>query len=162
MSTWSSWTTIACVGCAALITVNISYIDDKVGDLLQALEHCGYTDNTVVIFTADHGEMLGERDLFQKKNFFEYANRVPLIFHGPGHVQSGQRTSALVSLIDLFPSIADFVDEGSTLDQIEPLQGHSLYPLLTQPGQHGDHTGDTVYGEILSENRAGAAVDDSP
>src|SRR4051794_358115 len=62
----------------------ISYVDEWVGTILDTLTKCRLADNTVVMFTADHGDMLGERGLWYKMNFFEGACRIPLIVAGPG------------------------------------------------------------------------------
>ena len=62
----------------------ISYVDDRVGELLDTLRSFGLAEDTVVIFTADHGDMLGERGLWYKMHFFEWAVRVPLIVPAPG------------------------------------------------------------------------------
>ncbi|HZB43366.1 MAG TPA: choline-sulfatase, partial [Ilumatobacter sp.] len=61
----------------------ITYVDDWVGTVIETLTACRMADNTVVIFTADHGDMLGERGLWYKMNFFEGAARIPLIVAGP-------------------------------------------------------------------------------
>ena len=66
---------------------NVSYFDSKIGTIVDTLRETGELDNTVVIVTADHGDMLGERGLWYKMNFFEHSARVPLIMAGPGVVQ---------------------------------------------------------------------------
>ena len=105
---------------------NVSYFDSKVGAMVKALEDIGELDNTIVIVTADHGDMLGERGLWYKMNFFEHSARVPLIMAGPG-VQHGRATNAC-SLIDLLPTFLDI--GGSTPDALgEPIDGRSLLPL---------------------------------
>ena len=63
---------------------NVSYFDSKIGALVQTIEEMGQMDNTIIIVTADHGDMLGEKGLWYKMNFFEHAARVPLIMAGPG------------------------------------------------------------------------------
>ncbi len=75
---------------------NISYVDHHVGELLDVLERHGMADDTVVIFTADHGDMLGERGLWYKMSYFEHACRIPLIVRAPGgsrRVHDRRRTS---------------------------------------------------------------------
>ncbi|MEM9575116.1 MAG: choline-sulfatase, partial [Pseudomonadota bacterium] len=62
---------------------NVSYFDSKIGQLVQTLDEIGELDNTIVIVTADHGDMLGERGLWYKMNFFEHSARVPLVMAGP-------------------------------------------------------------------------------
>jgi choline-sulfatase len=84
----------------------LSYADDLLGRLLETVRILGLTDETVVIVTSDHGDMLGERGLWYKMVFFEPALRVPLLFDGPG-IQAGQRRAELVSHIDLLPTLVD-------------------------------------------------------
>ncbi len=61
----------------------VSYTDDKVGQLMKALRDLDLADDTIVVFTADHGEMLGERGMWFKMNMFEWSVRVPMIIHAP-------------------------------------------------------------------------------
>ncbi|MFK7805442.1 MAG: choline-sulfatase, partial [Anaerolineae bacterium] len=103
----------------------ISYIDDQVGQLLKTLKQIKLDQNTVIIFTSDHGEMLGERGLWKKSHFFESALRVPLIMHGR-NLPKGKRVSTLASLIDLFPTILSMANNGHLPDLIEPIEGADL------------------------------------
>ena len=130
----------------------ISYVDDKVGDLLAALEATGLRDETLVVFTADHGDMLGERGLWYKMTFFEWAARVPLIIAAPRRF-APRRVARNVSLIDLFPTLVDLAGGGP--EPAEPLAGHSLLPLLE--GARAPWP-DTVHGEYLGEGAAGPLV----
>ncbi|HEX9997050.1 MAG TPA: sulfatase-like hydrolase/transferase [Abditibacterium sp.] len=117
-------------------------IDVQVGRLMDALEKSGQLENTIVIFQSDHGEMLGDHGIYLKgPHFYEAATRVPLIISWPGHIKT-QRTSALVELVDIAPTLLDAV--GLRVD--EGMQGRSLWPLLT--GQvEADHHRDSVYCE---------------
>ena len=105
---------------------NVSYFDSKVGELVQTLEEIGELDNTIVIVTADHGDMLGERGLWYKMNFFEHSARVPLIMAGPS-VTHGTASNAC-SLVDLLPT---FIDIGGGDQSLlgEPIDGRTLMPL---------------------------------
>ncbi|SLN65186.1 Choline-sulfatase [Roseovarius albus] len=105
---------------------NVSYFDSKVGEVVKAIEDIGESDNTIIVVTADHGDMLGERGLWYKMNFFEHSARVPLIMTGAG-VAKGVASNAC-SLLDLLPT---FVDIAGGDDSIigEPLDGRSLLPL---------------------------------
>ena len=125
----------------------ISYIDDKVGQLVQALHNTGQADNTIIIFVSDHGEMLGERGLWYKMSFFEGSARVPMLFHAPGRFTSG-RVSQPVSLVDLLPTLTELADNGRSSTYATPLDGRSLLPLLHN---HQAKTNRTVYGEMLGE-----------
>ncbi|MEY8838628.1 choline-sulfatase, partial [Cribrihabitans sp. XS_ASV171] len=81
---------------------NTSYFDSKLGELVRTLEETGEIDNTIIIVTADHGDMLGERGLWYKMTWFEHSARVPLIMAGPGIAQGTARNAC--SLIDLLPT----------------------------------------------------------
>ena len=105
----------------------IKQIDDQVGRMLAALEASGQRENTVVIFTSDHGEMLGDHGLIQKGcRFYEGLVRVPLIFSWPGHFAKDVRSDALVELIDKTPTIMELAG----LEPPERMQGRSLLPIL--------------------------------
>ena len=105
---------------------NVSYFDSKIGELVQALKDIGEYDNTILIVTADHGDMLGERGLWYKMNFFEHSARVPLVMAGPG-VATGIAPNA-VSLVDLLPTFID-IGGGDASMLGEPIDGRSLMPL---------------------------------
>jgi choline-sulfatase len=126
----------------------ISYVDDKVGQLMQALEATGLADDTIVLFTSDHGEMLGERGLWYKMSFFEWSARVPLIFCAPGRL-APRHVAKHVSLMDILPTLVELAaSDGGGLELSDDVDGQSLVPLL-----RGDENGwsNTVVGEILCE-----------
>jgi choline-sulfatase len=107
----------------------VSYVDDKVGELLAALETTGLRDDTIVVVASDHGDMLGERGLWYKMTFFEDSARVPLVVHAPGRFAAA-RVSAPVSLVDLLPTFVELVDGAGTFEPEDPVAGSSLVPLL--------------------------------
>lgn len=82
----------------------VTWIDDRLGELVAELERLGQLDDTVIIFTSDHGDMAGEHGMFFKRTFREWSARVPLVFAGPG-VAEGVRSGDPASLYDLFPTI---------------------------------------------------------
>lgn len=84
----------------------VTYIDDKVGELIRDLKETGLYEKTIIIFTSDHGDMLGERGMVQKRCFYEWSSRIPLIIHYPDN-RCG-RVSAPVSITDLAPTLAEF------------------------------------------------------
>ena len=106
----------------------ISYVDRKLGELRQTLEDAGIADDTVIVFTSDHGDMIGERGLWFKKNLFDPAIRVPLVIFRPDR-KGLSRVSAPVSLIDLLPTLVD-LGAGSTGAIVTDHEGSSLLPLL--------------------------------
>lgn len=103
---------------------NISYLDDKVGELLSTLDDCGFTDNTVVLFVSDHGDMLGERGLWYKMNFFEGACRIPLSIAAPGRF-SPRNVDMPATAMDVLPTLLELagIDESQLAI---PLDGQSL------------------------------------
>ncbi|MFP6741292.1 MAG: choline-sulfatase [Alphaproteobacteria bacterium] len=107
----------------------VSNIDDKIGALRQALEETGLFDNTVIIITADHGGMLGERGLWGILNFYEWASRVPLIFHAPSHL-SPRRVGDVVSLLELMPTMVELAGGDPKNDVVHPIDGVSLATLM--------------------------------
>ncbi|XP_035494638.2 arylsulfatase K isoform X1 [Scophthalmus maximus] len=99
--------------------------DAMLGQVISALRETGLLNNTVVIFTADHGELAMEHRQFYKMSMFEGSSHVPLLIMGPG-LMPGQQINQLVSLVDLYPTVLDIAGippEGN-------LSGHSLFPLL--------------------------------
>jgi arylsulfatase A-like enzyme len=84
----------------------IDFIDERVGVLLDTLERLGLREDTIIVFTSDHGDYLGEHRLLDKSNaFYDCLTRVPLLLSWPGHLPEGQRRPELVSLIDVMPTI---------------------------------------------------------
>jgi choline-sulfatase len=126
----------------------IGYVDDWVGTLLGALAGLGLADDTVVAVAADHGDMLGERGLWYKMCFFEWAVRVPLIVAAPGRF-TPRRVGAPVSLVDLMPTFLELGSGGgSPWDPGVALDGASLVPLL-EGREEG--LGRAALGEYLAE-----------
>ncbi|KAL8995433.1 MAG: hypothetical protein Q9169_004845 [Polycauliona sp. 2 TL-2023] len=125
----------------------VSYVDDNVGRVLEVLEECGLDDNTIVIFSADHGDMLGERGLWYKMSWFEGSARVPLLISYPQRFTTKDVTQN-VSSLDLLPTLVDLV--GGSIDSRLPLDGTSLLPYL-ESSEGLVTTNDTVYGEYAGE-----------
>ena len=121
----------------------IAFVDDQLGRLMAALKASGLADNTVVVLTSDHGEMLGDRGLWYKMNFFDGAARVPLIVAWPGRF-APRRVAASVSLLDLLPTLADLSGGDAALGG--PIDGRSLAPHLEGRTGH-----DEALGEYLAE-----------
>ena len=124
----------------------VTYVDDRIGRLIEVLRQTGRLDDTVVILTSDHGDMLGERGLWYKMSFFEGSVRVPLVVSAPGRFEPG-RVSAPVSTMDLLPTLVGLAEDGDLTGIVGSLDGQSLLPLLA--GQPSDR--DTVMAEYLAE-----------
>jgi len=104
----------------------VTFIDEKVGEMLQALEHLELHENTVVIFTSDHGDMLAEKNMVQKRSFYEFSSRVPLILSFPDRRAAGTRYLQPVSLVDLAPTILELAG----IEEWLPMDGRSLLPCI--------------------------------
>ena len=132
----------------------IELIDDNVGRMLDALERTGQRENTLIIFTSDHGEMLGDHGLVAKGcRFYEGLVRVPLIFSWPGRIQAGLVSDALVELLDIAPTLLDIHD----LPAPARMQGRSLLPILrgeADPSQHRDFVRSEFYSALNSIERS--------
>lgn len=110
---------------------NISYMDAQVGKVLDALAASGVAERTIVSFISDHGYHIGEHTLWGKTSNFELDAHVPMLIHAPGVSADGQRTQALVELLDLFPTFVELCG----LPAPEGLEGVSLTPVLRDPTQ---------------------------
>jgi choline-sulfatase len=120
-----------------------------VSQLLAALDATGLRENTVVVFVSDHGEMLGERGLWYKMNFFEWSARVPILFQTPARFEP-RRVAEPVSLLDLLPTLVALGAAGERVAYAEPPDGRSLLPLLTGEAADNVEQGE-VLGEMLGE-----------
>lgn len=105
----------------------VSYFDHQVGRLLDELERLGLADDTVVVVTSDHGEMLGEHGMWYKRTYFDPATRVPLIACGPGIAADRRRET--VSLVDLAPTFLQWAQLEDLDDVAGDLDGDSLAAL---------------------------------
>jgi choline-sulfatase len=111
---------------------NISYIDDKIGEILSTLEES--RQEAVILFVSDHGEMLGEHGLWFKMSFFEHSARVPLMIAAPGLAPG--RVDQPVSTLDILPTLCDLA--GINGAEIAPwTDGESLLPLMHGTGGRG-------------------------
>jgi choline-sulfatase len=124
---------------------NISYVDDLVGQLLEALEKTGKLSNTIVMFTSDHGDFLGERGLWYKMSYLEPSAHVPMIVWGKDIAPRRVREPA--SLTDILPTLVD-VATGGNAKLAREVDGRSLYPLLKGSPENADAS---AWCEYLAE-----------
>ena len=125
----------------------VSYVDRKIGEVLDALERSGLARDTVIVFCADHGEMLGERGMWYKQTFYEPSVRVPLVVRAPG-IASGRRAQ-VCSLVDLLPTFLDLASRAGThVEPVDALAGASLLPVLEVDAAAGS---DEAVSEYSSE-----------
>ncbi len=134
----------------ALYYAMIEQIDEQFGRLLDHLDQSGQRDNTIVIFTSDHGEALGDHGLAHKGcRFFDGLTRVPLIIAWPGHFETNKQSDALVELIDIAPTLM----EAAGLPVPPAMQGRSLLEILS-----GNHPADEHREFVRCEYRNAVAL----
>lgn len=121
----------------------VSYVDDCIGRLLEVLDKCGLRDDTIIMFSGDHGDMLGERNLWYKMSYFENSVRVPFLISHPKSY-APHRVPQNVSTLDILPTLVDLVH--TELIPGLPLDGTSVMPHLK--GLPGN---DTVFAEYMGE-----------
>lgn len=109
----------------------VTFLDEQIGRVLEALEATRLDDTTRVIYTSDHGELLGDHGLWWKSSMYEGSVGVPLIVRGPGLPASTRRVTP-ASLVDLFPTIVEGVGASLTENDAD-LPGRSLWRLLSGP-----------------------------
>ena len=124
-----------------------SFMDAQVGVVLAALDRLGLRQNTVVVFTSDHGYHLGDHGLWQKQSLFENSARVPLIIAMPGAKGNGRVAAGVVELVDLYRTLADLAGLSPTTE----IEGVSLRPMLDNPSA-------VVRQRAFSQARNGYAV----
>ena len=105
----------------------VSYADSKIEALLDVLDRTGLADNTIVVHTSDHGELLGEHGLWRKMSFYEQSARVPLQIRWPGRGVAGERIAACTSLVDVTATLVDAA--GASQPGLD-LDGRSLAGLI--------------------------------
>ncbi|MCX6326770.1 MAG: sulfatase-like hydrolase/transferase [Bacteroidia bacterium] len=122
----------------------ITWVDDQIGLILDELDRQGLKENTLIIYTADHGEMAGEHCLWYKNTFYEGSAGIPFIISCPKLFRGNQISKSVTGNIDIFPTICD----AAGIQKPDGLEGKSLWPVLT-----GKESGNDRY--IFSENYRG-------
>ena len=111
----------------------VTFIDEQIALVLDALKKSGHWEDTTIIFTSDHGYHLGDHFLWGKVTLFDIGARVPFIVRAPGLTRDGTESQAMVELIDIYPTLAQLTG----LTAPDHLQGSSLLPLLGDPERPG-------------------------
>ena len=103
-----------------------TFMDAQVGRVMDALDRLGLRENTIVVFTSDHGYHLGEHGYYQKMTLFENSDRMPLVISYPGQRTKGQVTNSIVEMIDFYPTLSKLAG----LSVPEHVMGKSIIPVL--------------------------------
>lgn len=112
---------------------SISFLDMQVGRVVDALDRLRLAENTIIVFTSDHGYHMGEHGLWQKQSLFEGSSRVPMLIVAPGIAGKGSVVKTPVSHLDLYPTLTDLAGIKAPAN----LQGQSLVPMLKDPSAIG-------------------------
>jgi len=122
---------------------SVASVDDLIGDILDVIDNSPLKNNTIIILTSDHGWGMGQKDYLYKNSLWQESTRVPLAISVPGLTEPAACAKP-VSLIDLYPTLIDLCglsNNTTKSDQGRPLDGHSLKPLLQNPGGSWDGPG---------------------
>jgi choline-sulfatase len=120
----------------------VSHVDHHVGRILDMLDQAGLRERTVVVFSADHGELLGDHGHWGKRSFHEGAAKIPLVISCPARFVAGRSCDKLVGLTDILPTFVELAG-GTTPPAVS---GRSLVPLLKDTGAPWDRTLFGAYG----------------
>ena len=121
----------------------VTYIDEQFGRVLEKLNELGLRENTIIVYTSDHGEMAGEHGLWYKNSFLEASVAAPLIFSYPKTLPVNKKINASSMLLDIFPTLCDLSDIGQPND----LEGKSLLPLMNGI-ENADNSDRVAYSEM--------------
>ena len=125
----------------------VTYVDEEFGRILKKLDDLGLREKTIILYTADHGEMLGDRGIWYKNSFYDGSASIPFIWSFPKALPQGKVVNAPAMNMDIFPTLCDLCD----LPQPPGLEGVSLAPVMK-----GTDDGEDRYA--LSENYRGGAA----
>ena len=122
----------------------VTYVDEELGRILKKLDELGLREKTIILYTADHGEMLGDRGLWYKNSFYDGSASIPFIWSFPPALPQGKVIGAPAMNMDIFPTLCDLC----SLPKPDGLEGRSLVPLMKGTEDGGDRV-------ALSENYRG-------
>lgn len=114
----------------------VAAVDECIGQVVEAVDNSPLKDNTIIVLTADHGWQMGQKDYLFKNSPWEESCRIPFVVRAPGVAKAGAVAEHPISLIDLYPTLADLCGlSGDTRknEQGAPLDGHSVRPFLEDP-----------------------------
>ena len=122
----------------------ITHIDDRIGDVLKALEETGEADNTIIVFAGDNGLALGRHGLMGKQNLYDHSVRVPFLLSGPG-IPESQVSDTFCYLLDIYPTLCELTG----LDIPASVEGRSLTAAIADPAACVRDVVHLAYREIM-------------
>lgn len=123
----------------------VTRLDRMMGEILEALDRSGLTENTLIVYTTDHGEQVGERGLWWKQTFYDDSARVPVLLSWPGRIPAGSRCERVVTHMDLNATLLDALGAPA----LPGSRGRSFLPLIT--GSQGASWDDVALSEYCTE-----------
>ena len=129
----------------------ITWVDDQIGLILDELERLGLKDNTLIIYTSDHGELAGEHGLWYKNSFYEGSVGIPFVVSHPKTIKTNQLNHTITGNIDIFPTICD----AAGIKKPDWLEGKSLWPVLQGQESGNDRY---IFSETYRSNIPGCMV----
>jgi choline-sulfatase len=121
----------------------VTLMDELIGNIVSTLAKTHFGENTLIVYTSDHGDMAGEHGMWWKSSFYEGSVAVPLTFSWPGHLAEGRSIASVTSLLDIGPTLVDFAG-GAPMTGVS---GRSLKGFLTGNGDVPDWH-DTAFAEL--------------
>jgi choline-sulfatase len=135
-------------GIQAAYYTSLSFVDSRIGMLIEALDEMELSASTLIVYVGDNGYMLGQHGRFEKHCFYEPAVRIPMIMRWPGRIEAGRQVTELAEMVDVMPTVLHLMH----LPVPPDLHGIDLEPLLKN--KPGARSHDVVYSEYLENEEA--------
>lgn len=132
----------------------ITEVDDQLGRLFAGIKSAGAWNDTLIVFTSDHAEMMGDHHTLGKGGFYDQSQHIPLIIRDPGATLRGQRVEAFTEAVDIFPTLLDFIGVGAK----HVADGASLSPMIAAPST-SHRWRDAVHWEFDFRDVAGQSAE---
>lgn len=138
----------------------VSFVDYQVGEIMKVLENSPYRDNTIIIFTSDHGIHLCEKEWLYKETLWSKSLRIPFLIKGPG-IKSGISNNQPISLIDLYPTFVDACNLNKGKENLR-IEGHSIMPLVLKHSSQNWNGSEVALSTILGGGKLNSGTGGYP